>query len=35
MNSSLNASNILINDEEKNIISQSEAEKAVKTLIVK
>ena len=33
MNSSLNASNILINDEEKNIISQSEAEKAVKTLI--
>ena len=33
MNTSLNASNILINDEEKNIISQSEAEKAVKTLI--
>ena len=33
MNSSLNASNILINDQEKNIVSQSEAEKAVKTLI--
>ena len=33
MNSSLNASNILINDEEKNIVSQSEAERAVKTLI--
>ena len=33
MNSSLNASNIVINDEEKNIVSQSEAEKAVKTLI--
>ena len=33
MNSSLNASNILINDEEKNIVSQSEAEQAVKTLI--
>ena len=33
MNPSLNASNILINDEEKNIVSQSEAEKAVKTLI--
>ena len=33
MNSSLNASNILINDEERNIVSQSEAEKAVKTLI--
>ena len=33
MNSSLNASNIVINDEEKNIVSQSEAERAVKTLI--
>jgi len=33
MNSSLNASNIVINDEEKNIVSQSEAEKAVKILI--
>ena len=33
MNSSLNASKILINDEEKNIVSHSEAERAVKTLI--
>ena len=33
MNSSLNASNIVINDEEKNIVSQAEAERAVKTLI--
>ena len=33
MNSSLNASNFVINDEEKNIVSKSEAEKAVKTLI--
>ena len=33
MNSSPNASNIVISDEEKNIVSQSEAEKAVKTLI--
>ena len=33
MNSSLNPSNIVINDEEKNIVSQSEAEQAVKTLI--
>ena len=33
MNPSLNASNILINHEEKNIVSQTEAERAVKTLI--
>ena len=33
MNSSLNASNIVINDEEKNIVTQAEAERAVKTLI--
>ena len=33
MKSSLNASKILINDQEKNIVSQAEAEQAVKTLI--
>jgi hypothetical protein len=32
MNSYLKDSNIVINDEEKNIVSQSEAERAVKTL---
>ena len=33
MNSSLNASKIIINNEENKIISKSEAEEAVKTLI--
>ena len=33
MNSSINASNIIIDNEESKIISKAEAEKAVKTLI--